>query len=128
MSADDEDHPVVVAPRPDGTATLAWSDPNASTIGLATLTAGDQVSGSLTPLPGLQVHAGLADAGGTTLAVVANDPDIYSPKYCWSAATPDKPVCAKLDLARVGTDGALKFRSTLTLKKNVDSSDAHFIW
>ncbi|NJD05165.1 MAG: hypothetical protein FIA97_01545 [Methylococcaceae bacterium] len=126
----DEYYPVVVVPRDDGTGTslLAWSDPSSETVKLANLSARDGLDSRLPALSGLEVHAGLADAEGVALAIVANDPDIYSSKYCKSAATPNNNVCGKMDLVRVDANGTPQFRTTLTNKRNVDSDGAYFIW
>jgi len=124
----DEYHSAVIAPRNDGTAVLAWSDTASDTIKLANLNSQDSLVSNLPALGGLEVHAGLADDNGTALAIVANDPDIYSPKYCKSSATPDKNVCGKMDLVRIDRNGTQQFRTTLTNKKNVDSDGAYFIW
>ncbi|MDB0541357.1 hypothetical protein LBW62_08870 [Ralstonia solanacearum] len=103
VSPSDEYTPTVIAPRADGTAVLAWTDTASGSIRLSTLTANDVLARSLPSVSGLQVHAALATAGGgLALAVVANDPDIYSPKYCYSASTPDKAVCGKMDLVLLG--------------------------
>ncbi|MEK8033665.1 hypothetical protein AACH06_22815 [Ideonella sp. DXS29W] len=128
VSPSDEYTPVVIAPRGDGTSVLAWTDRSASRIQLAKLTPADALKTSLPPLAGLEVHAALPLADGTALAVMANDPDIYSPKYCWRADTPDKAVCGKMDLVRLDTAGQPLSRTTLTEKGNVDSDGAQFIW
>lgn len=129
VSPSDEYTPTVVAPRADGTSVLAWTDTVSNSIRLSTLTANDVLARSLPSVNGLQVHAALATAGGgLALAVVANDPDIYSPKYCYSASTPDKAVCGKMDLVLLGGNGAQTARTTLTKKANVDSTGAQFIW
>ncbi|MGH1511013.1 hypothetical protein [Ralstonia solanacearum] len=129
VSPSDEYTPTVIAPRADGTAVLAWTDTASGSIRLSTLTANDVLARSLPSVSGLQVHAALATAGGgLALAVVANDPDIYSPKYCYSASTPDKAVCGKMDLVLLGGNGTQTARTTLTKKANVDSTGAQFIW
>jgi hypothetical protein len=128
VSPSDEYTPVVIAARGDGTSLLAWTDRAASRIELAKLTPADKLKRQLPALAGLEVHAALPQADGTALAIMSNDPDIYSPKYCWRADTPDKAVCGKMDLVRVDTGGALRSRTTLTEKGNVDSDGAQFIW
>lgn len=124
----DEYTPAVIAPRSDGSAWLAWTDRSAASIRMAALTAADGLDRALPGVAGLEVHAILATPGGAALAVVADDPDIYSPKYCRGSSTPDKNVCGRMDLVRVGGDGALLSRTTLTKKDNVDSVGAQFIW
>jgi len=127
-AANDEYTPAVIAPRGDGSAWLAWTDKAAASIRMASLTAADALDRALPGVPGLEVHAMLATPGGAALAVVADDPDIYSPKYCRGSSTPDKNVCGKMELVRLGTDGAALSRTTLTKKGNVDSIGAQFIW
>jgi hypothetical protein len=95
---------------------------------MATLTTADALGSSLPGVAGLEVHAMLATATGAALAVMANDPDIHSAKYCQSAATPDNAVCGKMDLVRVDAAGTTLSRTTLTKKGNVDSAGAQFIW
>lgn len=129
VSPSDEYTPTVIAPRADGTAVLAWTDTVSKRIRLSTLTANDVPAQSLPSVDGLQVHAALATAnGGLALAVVADDPDIYSPKYCYSASTPDNAVCGKMDLVLLRGNGSQIARTTLTKKANADSVGAQFIW
>jgi len=128
VSPSDEYTPVVLAPRQDGTSIVAWTDSGASRIQLARLGSADKLNRLLSPLAGLEVHAALPTASGAAFAVMSNDPDIYSPKYCWSANTPDEAVCGKMDLVRVDTNGTPLSRTTLTEKGNVDSPGAQFIW
>lgn len=123
-----EDYPVVIVPQPDGQSVLAWSDTSQGQIRLARVSADDQSKTDLPPIPGLQVQAGLADPSGTVLAVISNDPDIYSPKHCKSDQTPDQPVCGKIDLVKLTTDGSTAFRTTLSSKINADQDGANFIW
>ncbi|MET0357254.1 MAG: hypothetical protein ABW044_10775 [Cellvibrio sp.] len=92
------------------------------------LNASDQISGNLPDLDGLEVHSALETSNGYALAVMDNDPDIYSAKYCKSSATPDKSVCGKMDLVLLDKSGNLTTRTTLTEKGNVDSVGAQFIW
>ena len=124
----DEYTPSIIAPKPDGTSVMAWADLGSKNIRLASLTAQDAIQQQLPAVPGLEVHAMLADAQGAALAVMSNDPDIYSAKYCQSSATPDKAVCGKMDLVRIDNAGAVTYRTTLTSKKNVDSDGALFAW
>jgi hypothetical protein len=128
VAPNDEYTPSVIAPRADGTSVLAWADSSAKSIRMATLTTADVLDRTLPGVVGLEVHAALATANGTALAVVANDPDIYSSKYCQGSSTPGNAVCGKMDLVRVDTSGATLSRTTLTKKGNVDSVDAQFIW
>ena len=124
----DEYTPAVMAPRSDGSALLAWTDKGTQSIKMASLTAGDVLAQTLPGVAGLEVHAMLATANGAALAVMANDPDIYSSKYCQSSATPSNSVCGKMDLVRVDAAGTTLTRTTLTKKGNVDSVGAQFIW
>ena len=128
VAPNDEYTPSVIAPRADGTSVLAWADSSAKSIRMATLTTADVLDRTLPGVAGLEVHAALATANGTALAVVANDPDIYSSKYCQGSSTPGNAVCGKMDLVRVDTSGTTLSRTTLTKKGNVDSVDAQFIW
>lgn len=127
-SVNDEYTPTVIAPKSDGTALLAWTDATQSVIKVANLSAGDTLKSYLPDISGLQVHAALTDSKGTVLAVVSNDPDIYSSKYCYSSATPSNAVCGKMDLVGIDNAGASRFRTTLTKKGNADSVGAQFIW
>jgi hypothetical protein len=128
VSPSDEYTPAVLAPRADGSTMLAWTDSAAKRIQLARLTSADKLERSLPAIAGLEVHAALPTPNGTAFAVMANDPDIYSPKYCQGNGTPGNAVCGKMDLVRVDTNGALLSRTTLTKKANVDSVGAQFIW
>lgn len=129
VSPSDEYTPTIIAPRADGSSVLAWTDTTSNNIRLYTLTANDVLAKSLPNVNGLQVHAALATANGTlALAVVADDPDIYSSKYCYSAATPGNAVCGKMDLVLLNGNGGQIARTTLTNKINVDSVGAQFVW
>lgn len=128
MAPNDEYTPAIIATRPDGTSVLAWTQPGAGTIGMATLTPADALEKILPGVSGLEVHAMLPLTGGTALAIVDNDADIYSSKYCRSASTPSNAVCGKMDLLRLNADGTTLSRTTLTKKQNVDSEGAQFIW
>jgi hypothetical protein len=118
----------VIAPRSDGGAWLAWTDKSGPSIKMAVLTSSDTLGGVLPGVAGLEVHAMLPTTGGAALAVMANDPDIYSAKYCQSGATPGNAVCGKMDLVRLDAGGNTLSRTTLTKKGNVDSVGAQFIW
>jgi hypothetical protein len=128
VSPSDEYTPTVIVPRADGTSLLAWTDGSAQNIRLATLKSTDTLDRSLSSLEGLEVHAATAINGGTALAVMANDPSIYSSKYCRGSATPGNAVCGKMDLVRIDDTGKTLSRTTLTKKQNVDSDGAQFIW
>jgi hypothetical protein len=128
VAPSDEYTPTVIAPRSDGSSVLAWTNPAANRIRAIRLNAADAWSANLPDIDGLEVHDAIATPQGLALAVVANDPDIHSPKYCRSSATPDKAVCGKMDLVRTDANGKLLTRTTLTKKRNVDSVDAQFIW
>ena len=128
VSPNDEYTPSVIAPRADGSAVLAWTDSSAQSIRMAALKSTDALDRILPGVAGLEVHAALATAGGTALAVMSNDTDIYSSKYCWSSSTSGNAVCGKMDLVRLDTNGATLSRTTLTQKGNVDSVNAQFIW
>lgn len=107
---------------------LAWTDSSAKTIRLATLDGSDKLATSWPDLSGLEVHAALATGNTLALAVMADDPDIYSAKYCKGASTPNNNVCGKMDLVRLDANGNTLTRTTLTKKGNVDSVGAQFIW
>ncbi|KHK49865.1 hypothetical protein PI87_24245 [Ralstonia sp. A12] len=129
VSPSDEYTPTVIAPRADGTSVLAWTDTVTNSVRLSTLTANDVLARSLPSVDGLQVQAALTTAnGGLALAVVANDPDIYSPKYCYSTSTTGNAICGKMDLVLLRANGSQVARTTLTNKSNVDSVGAQFIW
>lgn len=128
VASSTEDTPVVVAPVSDGSTFVAWTDSAAQSVRTAWLDAADRLSRAGSAVPGLQAHAALATSGGVALAVVADDPDIYSPKYCRGASTPNLNVCGKMDLVRLDGQGNPLSRTTLTEKGNVDSVGARFIW
>jgi hypothetical protein len=107
---------------------LAWSGAATNKIHLMKLNNQDQSGGNLPDLDGLEIHSAIETSNGFALAVMDNDPDIYSAKYCKSSATPDKSVCGKMDLVLLDSNGNLKKRTTLTEKGNVDSVGAQFIW
>ncbi len=127
-AASDEYTPAVIAPQSDGSAWLAWTDKTGPAIKMATLSATDTLGAALPGVAGLEVHAMLPTPGGVALAVMANDPDIYSAKYCQSSATPGNAVCGKMDLVRLDALGNTLTRTTLTKKGNADSVGAQFIW
>lgn len=128
VSPSDEYTPAVIAPRDDGSSVLAWTDAAAGRIRMAALTGNDVLDHTLPGTSGLEVHAALSVAGGSALAVMSNDPDIYSSKYCRSSATPGNSVCGKMELVRLDAAGATLSRTTLTKEANVDSVGAQFIW
>lgn len=122
--------PLIIAPkelREDG-SLLAWRERASTQVRVGTLNAQDQLTGVLAAVPGFEVHDLKAYPEGPVMAVVDNDPDIYSNKYCYGASTSDKPYCLKMDLVGLDNRGAQRFRSTLTGKANVDSDGARFIW
>jgi len=127
-AVNDEDTPAILAPLPEGESLLAWTERSSGDIQLRKLDAGDQVIADLPSLSGLEVHDAIPTANGFALAVVENDPDIYSPKYCRGDETPKNNVCGKMDVVLLNTAGDLRARTTLTQKANVDSVGAQFIW
>jgi hypothetical protein len=131
VMANDEFHPVVIAPRQAGGSFVAWRAAADNTILLGTLDPGDHlVSSTFASFTGSEVHALLApdDVGGV-MAVVADDPDIYSNRYCISPSTPNNQGnCQKLDLLRFDDTGATTWRTPLTKKTRVDTDSALFIW
>ncbi len=127
-SVNDEYTPTVIAPKSDGSSLLTWTDASAGVIKLANLSSADKLQSYLPDIAGAQVHAALTDSRGAVLAVVANDPDIYSSSYCYSSATPGNYICGKMDLVGIDNAGNSRFRTTLTNKTNVDSVGAQFIW
>jgi hypothetical protein len=120
--------PAVIAPMASGESLLAWTDRTDSDIKLAKLNAKDQRTKALPTLKGLEVHDVISTPGGFALAVMDNDPDIYSAKYCQGEATPNNAVCGKMDLVLLDADGGQVARTTLTKKTNVDANQAYFIW
>ncbi|MBT0570146.1 hypothetical protein KIK84_07405 [Curvibacter sp. CHRR-16] len=129
VSVSDEYTPTVVAPQADGSTVLAWTDSTNQKIGMAKLSATDTLSSTLPGVAGLEVHDILTVNNKLALAVMSNDADIYSSKYCKGSATPDNAVCGKMDLVLLNTaDGSETSRTTLTKKGNVDSVGAQFIW
>ena len=128
LRANDEYFPIPVAPKSDGGSLVAWRDQTALTIHVATFDAQDKLVGTLLSFAGEEVHALVAHEDGGAMVVVENDPDIYSPKYCRGASTPDKSYCAKLDLWRFDGRGKTSWRTTVTGKTNVDKDGAQFIW
>lgn len=128
VAEDDEYTPTVIAPESGGTSLLTWTDETDSLIRVARLGSDDTLQSYLPDIEGAQVHAALSDTNGAVLAVVSNDPDIYSSTYCYSSDTPDNYICGKMDLVGITSAGATRFRTTLTDKTNVDSDGAQFIW
>lgn len=128
MRANDEYFPVVVAPRAGGGSLVAWREQRAATVRVGRFDAAGRLAGTPLAFPAEEVHALVAHDDGGALVVVDNDPDIYSPKYCRGPSTPDKALCAKLDVWRFGDDGRTRWRTTVTDKTNVDKDGAHFIW
>jgi hypothetical protein len=129
--ANDEFHPVVIAPRQAGGSFVAWRAAADDTILLATLDASDRLSAMpFSTFVGSEVHALLApdDVGGV-MTVVADDADIYSNRYCISSSMPNNDGhCQKLDLLRFDDAGQITWRATLTKKTRVDTDGALFVW
>ncbi|MCC7020385.1 MAG: hypothetical protein IT332_11545 [Ardenticatenales bacterium] len=130
LRASDEYFPLPVAPRADGGALVAWREQRSATVRVGTFSA---ATGGFVPpalsFPAEEVHALVAhDDGGGALAVVDGDPDIYSPKYCRGASTPDKALCGKMDVWRFDAAGETVWRRTVTGKTNVDRDGAEFVW
>lgn len=128
IRANDEYFPVVLAPRPDGGSLVAWREQAGPTVRVGRFDASDVLVGTPLTFAAEEVHALVAHEEGGALVTVANDPDIYSPKYCRGASTPDKSLCGKLDLLRFDDRGRELWRRTMTKKVNVDANGAHFIW
>jgi len=124
----DEYTPAIIAPLNSGESVLAWSAQTGNTIGLMKLDKQDKTLQTFTAIAGREVHSAIETATGYALAVVDNDPDIYSAKYCYSSATPNNNVCGKMDLVLLNSSGAIQARTTLTKKGNADSVGAQFIW
>jgi hypothetical protein len=134
VMANDEWHPVVIAPRRAGGVSgsfVAWRAAADNTVLLAKLDERDHlVDRSFLSFAGSEVHSVLApdDVGGA-IVLVADDSDIYSNSYCISTAKPNNPGhCQKLDLLRFDDAGGTTWRTTLTDKTPVDSNGAIFIW
>jgi hypothetical protein len=128
LRANDEYFPLPVAPRPGGGALVAWREQTALKVRVGTFDSADQLVGTPWSFDAEEVHGLVAHAEGGALAVVENDRDIYSAKYCRGPSTPDKALCAKLDVWRFDDRGQTTWRTTVTGKKNVDSDGAHFVW
>ncbi|MFI5307681.1 MAG: hypothetical protein ACHQ53_10035 [Polyangiales bacterium] len=128
--ANDEYHPVVIAPRRVG-SLVAWRASADNAIRVASLDASDHpTTRSFLELSGAEVHALVApDDSGGVLAIVSDDPNIYSSQYCISAATPNNAGhCQKLELVRFDDAGQIRWRSTLTGSLPVDTAGALFVW
>lgn len=124
----DEYTPVALAPHGSNGSLIAWKEKNATQIHVGRLAGDDKQFTSLLTLPGDEVHSMVSHGDGGALLRVANDPDIYSSKYCKSGATPNNAACQKMDLVRFDGSGKLLFTTTLTDKANVDSVGALFVW
>ncbi|MBN2801905.1 MAG: hypothetical protein JXR91_02305 [Deltaproteobacteria bacterium] len=124
----DEYHPLVISPFGDNSSLISWKDQVQDKIHVATLDSDDSNPKTILSINGQEVHAIAGHKDGGAIAFMDDDPDIYSPKYCKSDATPDNARCGKLDLLRFDDKGKTLFRTTLTEKKNVDSEGALFIW
>lgn len=128
IRASDEYFPLPLAPHPDGGSLVAWRERAAPRLRVGRFDEAGALQGEPLAFDGEEVHALVAHEDGGAMAVVADDPDIYSPKYCRAPSTPDKPLCAKLDLWRFDDAGGTQWRTTATDKTNVDADGAHFIW
>lgn len=128
IRANDEYFPVVVAPRPGGGSLVAWREQAEPVVRVGRFDEADALQVESLAFAAEEVHALVAHEDGGALVTVAEDPDIYSPKYCRGPSTPDKAMCGKLDLVRFDDAGAERWRRTMTRKTNVDADGAHFIW
>lgn len=128
IRADDEYFPLPLAPRPEGGSLVAWREQAGPRVRVGRFDEADALVGTPLSFAAEEVHALVAHEDGGALVTVAEDPDIYSPKYCRGAATPDKALCGKLDLLRFDAKGAERWRRTMTKKLNVDRDGAHFVW
>ncbi|MEO8084900.1 MAG: hypothetical protein ABI780_13840 [Ardenticatenales bacterium] len=131
LRANDEYFPLPVAPRADGGSLVAWRDARSAMVRVGTFDADGALIGAPLSFAAEEVHAIVADAdggGGGALAVVDNDPDIYSAKYCRGPSTSDKALCGKMDVWRFDAAGKTVWRRTVTGKTNVDHDGAEFIW
>lgn len=126
--ANDEYFPLPLAPHPEGGSWVAWREQAGPRVRVGRFDGADRLVGTPLSFAAEEVHALVAHEDGGALVTVAEDPDIYSPKYCRGAATPDKALCGKLDLLRFDAKGAERWRRTMTKKLNVDRDGAHFIW
>lgn len=124
----DEYTPIALAPHGSNGSLIAWKERSATQIRVGRLAGDDKQFTSLLTLPGDEVHSMVGHGDGGALLRVANDPDIYSSKYCKGSATPNNAACQKMDLVRFDDSGNLLFTTTLTDKANVDSVGALFIW
>lgn len=124
----DEYTPVVLAPYGSNGSLIAWKEKSASQIRVGTLASDDKQFSPLLTTAGDEVHSMVGHSSGGALLMVADDPDIYSSKYCKSAATPSNAACQKMSLLRFDGKGSVLSSTTLTDKANVDSEGALFIW
>lgn len=124
----DEYTPVVLASYGTDRSLIAWKEKGASQIRVGILANDDKQFSSLFAIGGDEVHSMVGHASGGAMMMVSDDPDIYSAKYCKSAATPSNAACQKMSLVRFDDTGKLLFNTTLTDKANVDSEGALFIW
>ncbi len=126
--ANDEYHPLPVAPLGAGSSLVAWREQGTPRIRVGHFDEAGELLATPMSFEGQEVHALVAHESGGAMAIVDEDPDIYSPKYCRGPSTPDQALCGKLDLWRFDEAGETLWRSTVTDKQNVDSDGAHFIW
>ena len=113
IRANDEYFPIPLAPKPGCGSLVAWREQAGSTERVARFDEADTLVGTPLSFAAEEVHALVAHEDGGAMVVVDNDPDIYSPKYCRGPSTPDKALCAKLDLWRFGAEGRTDWRTTV---------------
>lgn len=128
IRANDEYHPLPLAARDDGGVLVAWREASAARVRVGAFDEDGRLEGVPLSFDGEEVHALVAHADGGAMAVVADDPRIFSPRYCRGPNTPDKPLCASLDLWRFDGTGRTLWRTTATGSRNVDSDGALFVW
>jgi len=126
--ANTEYFPVVLAPQGSGGALVAWREAATETVRVAVLDDSDQLVGTVLTLDGLEVHALLAHDDGGAVAIVRDDPVIYSDAYCNPETMPNVAYCGKLDLVRFDGSGNTEWETKLTSDTSVNSDGALFIW
>ena len=124
----DEYHPMLLAPRQDGTSFLGYKEAGASRLRVLKLDHDAQVVSEDFQIQGEEAHALLAHDVGGALVYMREDPDIYSAEYCHGPDTPDLPICGSMELVRFDASGKVEMAATLTDKINVASADASFIY
>lgn len=106
IRANDEYHPLPLAARDDGGVLVAWREASAARVRVGAFDEDGRLEGVPLSFDGEEVHA-----DGGAMAVVADDPRIFSPRYCRGPNTPDKPLCASLDLWRFDGTGRTLWRT-----------------